>query len=56
MATKLAYTSAESEGGAHGGVIHDEADGVVRVSMLHYNTEEEARRVVAALEEIGQSA
>jgi cysteine desulfurase family protein (TIGR01976 family) len=34
------------------GLLHDVEDGVVRVSMLHYNTEQEIRGLIACLREI----
>lgn len=37
---------------AEAGVLHDVDDGVVRISMLHYNTEDEIRGLVACLREI----
>jgi len=35
---------------AHEKIAHDTSDGVVRVSMLHYNTLEEVERLIACLE------
>lgn len=32
------------------GIIHDTSDGVVRVSMLHYNTPDEVDRLIRCLE------
>lgn len=37
---------------ARAGVLHDVEDGVVRVSLLHYNTEQEIRGLIACLREI----
>lgn len=37
---------------AERGLLHDVEDGVVRVSMLHYNTEEEVRGLIACLRDI----
>lgn len=34
------------------GLLHDVEDGVVRVSMLHYNTEDEVQRLIACLRDI----
>lgn len=37
------------------GPVHNESDGVVRVSLLHYNTMEEVERFLTALNEIAEA-
>lgn len=46
------YAYALCERLAEDGVVHDVDDGVVRVSLLHYNTEAEVDRLCDALDEI----